>query len=51
MDILALQEMSSEELKQTNGGNVPMAFYMDSDAIGANWNIIRGYIDGFLAAF
>ena len=35
-----MKNLNLEELKSINGGNVPVAYYMDSDVISTNSSIM-----------
>lgn len=43
-----MTDLTSNELILVDGGNVPTAYYMDSDAIKANWGNVKNYFS-FLA--
>lgn len=45
-----MKELSKDELFSINGGNVPIAFYMDDDVIKANGKVfdaVGSFIVGF----
>jgi bacteriocin-like protein len=43
-----MKELNVEELKSINGGNVPMAYYMDNDVIKANKNVLDFFVGIFV---
>ncbi len=46
-----MKDLSIEELKLINGGNVPMAYYMDKDVIEANKNVFDFFVGVFVGFF
>jgi len=45
-----MKNLSNNELISINGGNVPIAFYMDDDVIKANGKIFDA-VGSFIAGF
>jgi hypothetical protein len=39
-----MKNLNYDELREINGGNVPTAYYMDSDVIQANWNGFKPWL-------
>ena len=38
-----MKNLTTNELILVDGGNVPTAYYMDSDTIKANWTNVKNY--------
>jgi hypothetical protein len=50
MEQVKLVELSQNEKRDINGGNVPMSYYMDSDTIQSNLNLIS-FFSGIFVGF
>lgn len=46
-----MRNLNLEELKSINGGNVPVAYYMDDDVIRANKNLFSFFAGVFVGFF
>jgi len=46
-----MKNLNFEELKTINGGNVPVAYYMDDDVINANKNVFDFFVGVFVGFF
>ncbi len=38
-----MTDLTTNELILVNGGNVPTAYYLDSDTMNANWKNVKNY--------
>lgn len=46
-----MKDLSFEELKSIDGGNVPTAYYMDKDVIKANKDVFDFFVGVFVGFF